>query len=79
MHILQRFHLDHLANLRTIKIDKDLITAMVERWRRETHTFHFPIGEMTITLKNVSCLWALPINGYLITGFVDDNWEKECL
>jgi hypothetical protein len=33
MHILQRFHLDHLGKLRTMKIDRDLITTMVERWR----------------------------------------------
>jgi Plant mobile domain len=77
--ILQRFHLDHLAKLGIIKIDRDLITAMVERWRRETHTFHLSVGEMTITLEDVSCLWGLPINGYPITSFVDDNWEEDVL
>jgi Plant mobile domain len=50
---------------------------MVERWRHETHTFHLPIGKMTITLKDLSCLWGLPINGYSITNFEDDNWEED--
>jgi Plant mobile domain len=77
MLILQIFCLDHLAKLETMKIDRDLITAMVERWRRETHTFHLSVGEMTITLKDVSCLWGLLINGYLITGFADDNWKED--
>jgi Plant mobile domain len=77
--ILQRFRLDHLAKLGIIKIDRDLITAMVERWRRETHTFHLSVGEMTITLEDVSCLWGLPINGYSITSFADDNWEEDVL
>jgi Plant mobile domain len=79
MSILQRFPLDHLAKLETMKIDKDLITTVVKRWSRETHTFHLRVGEMTITLEDMSCLWGLPINGYPITGFADDNWEEDVL
>ncbi|CAI0380879.1 unnamed protein product [Linum tenue] len=36
---------------------------MAERWRPETHTFHLPEGEMTITLKDVAILTGLPISG----------------
>ncbi|CAI0380364.1 unnamed protein product [Linum tenue] len=41
---------------------------MAERWRPETHTFHLPEGEMTITLKDVAILTGLPISGKAIIG-----------
>jgi Plant mobile domain len=71
--ILERFHLNHLARLGNIKIDRDLITAVAERWRRETHSFHFPTDEMTITLEDVLMLWGLPLDGLPVTGDVDQD------
>ena len=44
-------------------IDWPLITCLVERWRPETHTFHVPVGEMTITLQDVAIILDLRING----------------
>ncbi|CAI0429942.1 unnamed protein product [Linum tenue] len=46
-----------------MEMDNNLLTAMVERWRKETHTFHLLEGEMTITLKDVAMLTELPIDG----------------
>ncbi|KAL5153509.1 Protein MAIN-LIKE 2 [Glycine soja] len=43
--------------------DPGLISAFVERWHKETSTFHLPVGELTITLNDVSSLLYLPING----------------
>jgi Plant mobile domain len=35
------------------QLDKSLMTALVERWRPETSTFHLPVGELTVTLEDV--------------------------
>jgi hypothetical protein len=47
------------------------ITAMVDRWRPETHSFHLPCGEMTVTLVDVAMILGLPIRGCHVTGRVD--------
>ncbi|KAL5190512.1 Protein MAIN-LIKE 2 [Glycine soja] len=43
--------------------DPGLISAFVERWHKETSTFHLPVGELMITLDDVSSLIHLPISG----------------
>ena len=54
-------------------IDNRLITVFVERWRPETDTFHLSIGEFTVTLQDVSCLWGLPITGRPVIGRSDEG------
>ena len=49
-------------------IDWPLITCLVEKWRPETHTFHLPVGEMTITLQDVAIILRLYIDGPAVTG-----------
>ncbi|KAL9683305.1 hypothetical protein QQ045_015125 [Rhodiola kirilowii] len=51
-----------------VKADPSLLTAVIERWRLETHTFHFNEGEATITLQDVSLLTGLPIEGEPVMG-----------
>jgi len=43
--------------------DRGLISAFVERWFKETSSFHLPVGEVTITLNDVASLLHLPIIG----------------
>jgi len=45
--------------------DRGLLSAFVERWHRETSSFHLPVGELTITLDDVSSLLHLPVIGDL--------------
>ena len=39
------------------------MSTFVERWHKETSTFHLPIGEQTITMDDVVSLLHLPIVG----------------
>ncbi|CAL5079069.1 unnamed protein product [Urochloa decumbens] len=58
------------------KMDNAALTALVDRWRPETHTFHLPSGEMTVTLEDVAMLFGLPIDGQAVTGKIDaDGWR----
>ncbi|KAK9050395.1 hypothetical protein SSX86_030635 [Deinandra increscens subsp. villosa] len=57
------------------KIDQHLVTSLVERWRPETHTFHFPFGEATVTLEDVQMLWGLPLGDEVISG-TNYRWSQ---
>lgn len=51
-----------------MKVDHKLISAIVERWRPETFTIHFSVGEVTITLQDVELLTGLCVDGAAVTG-----------
>ena len=62
--------------------DHCLISAPVERWQLETHTFHLPHGEMSITLEDVEVIFGLPINGEILIGpttMVEGGWRQLCV
>ncbi|QHO45585.1 uncharacterized protein DS421_6g180220 [Arachis hypogaea] len=59
-----------------------MINALIERWRPETHTFHFPVGECAVTLEDVVMILGLPTNGLPVTGLTMSSFEAmeaECL
>ncbi|KAL5172647.1 Protein MAIN-LIKE 1 [Glycine soja] len=45
--------------------NQGLISSFVERWHRETSSFHLPVGEISITLDDITTLLHLPIVGAL--------------
>ena len=49
------------------RVDRAIITTLVERWPPEMNTFHLPLGEATITLLNVALLTRLPIKGRAVS------------
>ena len=71
-----------LAESALVKLDRSLLLALVDRWRPETHTFHFPCGEMAPTLQDVAMLLGLPISGdavgprVVLPTWLDDLEER---
>ncbi|KAL4321179.1 hypothetical protein AHAS_Ahas14G0084600 [Arachis hypogaea] len=71
---LDRANLLHVARLNDywFKLDEPLISAFMEQWRPETHIFHMPFGECTITLQDVAYQFDLPIDGHAVSGCLND-------
>ena len=62
----------------SVSLDRSLLTALVDRWRPETHTFHLPCGEMAPTLQDVAYLLGLPLDCDTIgTCEVPPSWKDD--
>ncbi|KAG8485828.1 hypothetical protein CXB51_019168 [Gossypium anomalum] len=70
----------HVATIgRGCKLDPKFISAFIERWRPETHTFHLLCGECTITLEDVQLQLGLSVDGYAVTGSAQSaDWGAVC-
>lgn len=68
----------YLRLIPAISLDNPLISALVERWRRETNTFHLNVGEMTVTLKDVALLLGLAIDGEPVIGITHTTCNSVC-
>ncbi|KAH1098168.1 hypothetical protein J1N35_015089 [Gossypium stocksii] len=70
----------HVATIgRGCKLDLKLISALIERWRSGTYTFHLPCGECTITLEDVHLQLGLPVDGDVVTrSFHSADWGAVC-
>ncbi|KAL5190458.1 Protein MAIN-LIKE 2 [Glycine soja] len=68
----------HIINVGKVDINQHLVSALVERWRMETHTFHFRHGGATITLQDVALQLGLKIDGLSVTGFITSDVRVDC-
>ena len=67
-----------LAESALVKLDRSLLSALVDRWRPETHTFHLPCGEMAPTQQDVAMLLGLPITGDAVMHrVVPSTWLED--
>ncbi|KAJ4734194.1 hypothetical protein LUZ62_080769 [Rhynchospora pubera] len=73
---LKNLGLIHISQVENVNLDTALLKAMIEFWRPETHTFHFPIGEMTVTLQDVAFLYGLRTVGTPVTGKTSGSWSE---
>ncbi|XP_016178655.1 serine/threonine-protein phosphatase 7 long form homolog [Arachis ipaensis] len=71
---LQIARLYHLARLNEIwfRLNEPIVSAFVERWRQEMHTFHMSFKECTITLQDVAYQLGLPIDRHHVSGCLTD-------
>ncbi|CAN0874835.1 Protein MAIN-LIKE 2 [Linum grandiflorum] len=63
MPYLQEVGLLPFEGLASFTPDPHLITALMERWRPETNTFHMYHGEVSLTLQDVAHLTDLSVTG----------------
>ncbi|KAJ1702981.1 hypothetical protein LUZ63_002760 [Rhynchospora breviuscula] len=74
---LSALGLIHFARMGHVPLDRSLLQGLAMFWRPETHSFHFPIGEMTVTLEDVAFLFGLPTTGAPVTGRSDGEWQTK--
>ncbi|TKY46810.1 Serine/threonine-protein phosphatase 7 long form-like [Spatholobus suberectus] len=78
MELVEKAGFGYLRSIPAISLDNPLISALVERWRRETNTFHLNVGEMTVTLKDVALLLGLAIDGEPVIGITYTTCSSVC-
>jgi hypothetical protein len=62
-----------------LMMDSTALTALVDRWCLETHTFHLPCGEITVTLQDVAMILSLPIDGAPVSGTVSPTGWRDSI
>ncbi|KAK5793440.1 hypothetical protein PVK06_034586 [Gossypium arboreum] len=77
---LQEARFLHVSRmLEGTKLESALISALVERWRANTHAFHLSCSESIITLEDIALQLGLLVDGAIVMRIVDvGNWSTIC-
>ena len=78
MQYIDAIGLTRLFKVPDMEVNYALITALVERWHPETHTFHLPYGEMGITLQDIAVMLGIPVDGLPVTRRTNLKWNEVC-
>jgi hypothetical protein len=76
--LIDRFTLNYVHMVFMHSLYYTILTYIVGfcRWRPETHSFHLPCGEMTVTLQGVAMFFGLGIRGRPVIGSaVFEGWH----
>jgi len=60
------------------RLKSTTLTALVERWRPESHIFHLLVGECIVTLEDVALHLSLCVDGKPINDLTYYDWEQMC-
>ncbi|XP_044972277.1 protein MAIN-LIKE 1-like [Hordeum vulgare subsp. vulgare] len=67
-----------LVSRSTPNLNAAAISALTDRWRPETHSFHLRTREMTLTLQDFSMITALSIEGKHVCMSTDsEGWRQQ--
>ncbi|BAT82833.1 hypothetical protein VIGAN_03290200 [Vigna angularis var. angularis] len=68
----------YLVDISYDYVDRGILLAFVERFDFETNSFYLPVGEMLVTLDDVSSLLHLPVLGQFFNLKEVDFEESRC-
>jgi hypothetical protein len=71
------FQLARLITDSLSMIDSAALMTLVDRWHPETHMFHLPCGETTVTLQDVAMILGLSIDGTPVCGPVSPSGWRD--
>ncbi|KAF1864518.1 hypothetical protein Lal_00021942 [Lupinus albus] len=68
LQVIRNIAFGNILDIGASEINNHLITTLVEQWRPETHTFIYP-------MENVTYQLGLPIDGDDVTGATSIDWD----